>query len=159
MKTKYFLSVLILSTIVLSSCISAENPDSTKILLFCLPVPMGQYKTLVHSSVITTKTEYDSVISVMKEKHKWINTEPRHVNFDEFSLVYNSSGADGSATFSYQVLKDTLDHHLNVHVIEHYGGRRGMNVYNHWLLIPQIPEGYAVKFIHFEGDPRHNYEY
>ena len=158
MKTKHFLSVLILSTIILSSCLSAENPDSTKILLFCLPIPMGQYRTLDYSSVITTQTEYDSVISVMKEKHKWINTEPRQVNFDEFSLVYNGGMADGSATFSYQVLKDTLAHSIEVHIIVHYGGGRGMNFFNHWLLIPKIPEDYSVKFIHSKGDPRHKYE-
>ncbi|OPX27890.1 MAG: hypothetical protein B1H05_00160 [Candidatus Cloacimonas sp. 4484_140] len=158
MNTKYFLIALILLIIIIGSYLSAENPDSTKTLLFCLPVPMGQYKTLVDSSVITTQTEYDSVISAMKEKHKWINTEPRHVNFDEFSLVYNSSWADGSAIFSYQVLKDTLAQSIEVHIIGHYGGGRGMDLFNHWLLIPKIPEGYSVKFIHTEGEPRHRYE-
>ena len=159
MGTKYFLIALILSIIILSSYLYAENPDSTKTLLFCLSVPMGQYKTFVDCSVITSQTEYDSVMSYIKERHTWIDTKPREVNFNEFSLVCNSSWADGSAIFSYQVLKDTLTQIIDVHIIEHYGGGRGMNVYNHWLLIPQIPEGYAVKFIHFEGDPRHNYEY
>ena len=158
MRTKCFLMALILLIIIISSCLCAENPDSTKTRLFCLPIPMGQYRTLVDSSVITTQTEYDSVISVMKEKHKWINDEPRHVNFDDFSLVCDVSGADGSATFSYQVLKDTLAQSIEVHIVEHYGGGRGMNVFNHWVLIPKIPEDYFVKFIHSEGDPRHRYE-
>lgn len=158
MNIKHFLSVLILSLIILSSCLCAENSDSTKTLLFCLPIPMGQYGTLVDSSVITTQTEYDSVISYIKEKHSWIDTKPREVNFDEFSLVCNSSMVDGSANFSYQVLKDTLAKSIEVHIVEHYGGGRGMNVFNHWLLIPPIPEDYSVKFIHSEGEPRHKYE-
>ncbi len=157
MRTKYFLISLILSIIILSSYLYAENPDSTKTLLFCLPVPMRQYRTLVDSFVITSQTEYDSVISYIKEKHTWIDTKPREVNFDDFSLVCDISWADGSANFSYQVLKDTLAQSIEVHIVEHYGGGRGMNVFNHWLLIPKIPEGYSVKIIHTEGEPRHKY--
>ncbi len=150
--------MLILSLIILSSCLSAENPDSTKTLLFCLPVPMGQYRTLVDSFIITSQAEYDSAISYIKGKHTWIDSEPRKVNFDDFSLVCDISWADGSANFSYQVLKDTLAKSIEVHIIEHYGGGRGMNVFNHWLLIPPIPEDYSVKFIHSEGEPRRKYE-
>lgn len=158
MRTKYFLIALFLLLVCLGSCLCAENPDSTKTILFCLPVPMGQYRTLVDSFIITSQTEYDSVISYIKEKHSWIDTKPREVNFDEFSLVCNISWADGSATFSYQVLKDTLSKSIEVHIVEHYGGGRGMNVFNHWLLIPPIPEDYSVKFIHSEGEPRRKYE-
>ena len=158
MNTKYILIVLILSIIILSSCRCANNPDSTKTRLFCLPVPMGQYRTLIDSFIITSQAEYDSAISYIKGKHTWIDTEPRKVNFDDFSLVCDNSWADGSANFSYQILKDTLAQSIEVHIIEHYGGGRGMNVFNHWLLIPKIPEGYSVKFIHTEGEPRHRYE-
>ena len=98
-------------------------------------------------------------MTYIKERHTWIDTKPREVNFNEFSMVCNSSWADGSANFSYQVLKDTLAQSIEVHIVEHYGGGRGMNVFNHWLLIPKIPECYSVKFIHTEGDTKYNYEY
>jgi len=138
--------------------IFAEPTDSTFTDIEFLPIDLGHYGHLIDSTIIRSQAEYDSLTSMLREKHFWLKEEPPEIDFEYFTLIGDESFADGSATFSYQVLKDTLDQFINVHVVEHYGGGRGMNVFDHWLLIPKVPDDYSVKFIHSEGELKHNYE-
>ena len=151
---------LLLSLILLLHCnvICAESQDSTHASPVFLPVDLGRYSSLIDPQTINMQAEYDSITTILQNKYPWLDEEPPAFDFDHYMLVGDESWADGSASFSYQVLKDTLAQSIEVHIIEHYGGGRGMNVFNHWLLIPKIPEGYSVKFIHTEGEPRHKYE-
>ena len=151
---------LLLSLIILLHCnvLCAESQDSTHASPVFFPVDLGRYSSLIDPQAINTQAEYDSITTILQNKYPWLDEEPPAFDFDHYMLVGDESWADGSASFSYQVLKDTLAQSIEVHIVEHYGGGRGMNVFRHWFLLPKLYEKSCIEFIHKEGKPKHHYE-
>lgn len=154
-------TIIILISFFLFVCISsicAESSDSTCASVGFFPVDLGRYETLIDVKVIDSQNMYDSLTTILREKHSWLKEEPPEIDFEHFMLVGDESWADGSASFSYEVQGDTTAQIVIITIIEHYGGGRGMNVFEHWFLIDKMPEEYSVEFRYEEGEPKNRYE-
>ncbi len=136
----------------------AELLDSTFTSVGFFPVDLGRYESLIDVQVIRSQAEYDSITAELKEKHSWLEEDPPQIDFEYFILAGDESWADCVASFSYEVQRDTTAQSVIITIIEHYGGGRGMNVYDHWFLIKKMPEEYSIEFRHEEGEPKYHYE-
>ncbi len=143
---------------IFANLLSAEPIDSALTNIGFLPIDLGRYSHLIPSAIIRSKAQYDSLTVVLKEKHSWLEEDPPQIDFEHFMLVGDKSWADGVASFSYDVQKDTLAQNVIITIIEHYGGGRGMNIFYHWFLIQKMPEDFSIEFRHEEGEPKYHYD-
>ena len=156
MKKRIISTVFII--FIFSNLISAEQTDSTFTSIEYLSIYLGRYSNLINPAIIRSQAEYDSLTTELKEKYSWLEEDPPEIDFEHFTLVGDESCADCVASFSDAVQRDTTAHSVIITIIEHYGGGRGMNVFDHWFLIKKMPEDFPIEFRHEEGEPKYHYE-
>ena len=125
----------------------AQNPpgNDSDVEVPAAPIPMTCRSQSNDSQVITDDAEFKKLLAKVDREY-CSDARNLKIDFQKYSLIAVQIDADCRANVSLRVTKNAETKSYNVTVSEKYGGCRGTDLHNRWVLVEKLPAGYTVQF-------------